>query len=240
MEGDFIFRSSTINPTVDPNYIEKKWEELVGKLNSLGKGPVLSVETWQKRFKDWKNSTRAKYRKIYENRLITGGGVGVKIELTPLEEIGLSVWGKVAVTGRPLVMVSGGLAGSTNDHLDEIENLDETEETAVSTNEGIGDIEEIIILNEATNKFGKKLYKLMNIAVFGMTMENIRKHRVVKLCGSWNGRYGAKNMIASSKFRGQTILGDDLIAIELAESEIVFNKPLYIGMAILDSFKTCM
>ena len=48
MEGDFIFRSSTINPTVDPNYIEKKWEELVGKLNSLGKGPVLSVETWQK------------------------------------------------------------------------------------------------------------------------------------------------------------------------------------------------
>ncbi|CAG9818875.1 unnamed protein product [Phaedon cochleariae] len=79
---------------------------------------------------------------------LLGGGVGVKIELTPLEEIGLSVWGKVAVTGRPLVMVSGGLAGSTNDHLDEIENLDETEETAVSTNEGIGDIEEIIILNE--------------------------------------------------------------------------------------------
>ncbi|XP_030755280.1 uncharacterized protein LOC115881776 [Sitophilus oryzae] len=79
MENDYIFRSGSINPTIDPNYINNKWYELVLKINCVGKGPSLTRQMWQKRFKDWKNATRVKYRKLLDNRSTTGGGVGDKI-----------------------------------------------------------------------------------------------------------------------------------------------------------------
>lgn len=48
IENDYAFRSNTINPTMDQNYIHKKWEELVYKLNAVGQGPALSIEEWKK------------------------------------------------------------------------------------------------------------------------------------------------------------------------------------------------
>ncbi|XP_050513693.1 uncharacterized protein LOC126889430 [Diabrotica virgifera virgifera] len=92
----------------------------------------------------------------------------------------------------------------------------------------------------ATNDFGRNLYKLANNSVFGKTMENIRKHRIVKLVRSWNGRYGAKNLISSARFHSRKIFNENLVAIELIKSDLVFNKPLYIGMTVLDISKLCM
>ncbi|XP_045466456.1 uncharacterized protein LOC123675190 [Harmonia axyridis] len=93
---------------------------------------------------------------------------------------------------------------------------------------------------KATTKFGKNQFKFANNAIFGKTMENIRLHRVVRLVNRYEGRFGAKNLIASPRFHSRTVFGEDLMAIELKKNELLFNKPLYIGMAILDISKVCM
>ncbi|XP_023312202.1 uncharacterized protein LOC111692425 [Anoplophora glabripennis] len=93
---------------------------------------------------------------------------------------------------------------------------------------------------QSTNEFEKNLYKLLINAIFGKTMENIRKHRIIKLKNHWDGQWGAKHFIASPNFHSSKIFGEDLVAIELNKSEICFNKPLYVGMCILDISKTCV
>ncbi|KAJ8950067.1 hypothetical protein NQ314_008073 [Rhamnusium bicolor] len=93
---------------------------------------------------------------------------------------------------------------------------------------------------QAKSNFEKNNYKLMNNAVYGKTMQNVRKHRIVRLVNKWEGRYGAKNLIASPNFQSRSIFSDNLMAIEMKKSRIIFDKPLYIGMAILDISKICV
>ncbi|XP_044739967.1 uncharacterized protein LOC123301296 [Chrysoperla carnea] len=90
----------------------------------------------------------------------------------------------------------------------------------------------------ASNEFEKALFKLMINAIFGKTMENVRKHRVVYIRKNWDGKHGVKKLIAKPNFHSMMVLDNDVSIVEMKKSQIRFNKPIYIGFTILDISKT--
>ena len=89
----------------------------------------------------------------------------------------------------------------------------------------------------ARNDFEKDFYKLMNNSVFGKTMENIRRHRNIKLV---NNKEEYLKTVMKPNFKSGTLLGDDLMACEMGKIKVVMNKPVYLGQAILDLSKLIM
>ena len=87
------------------------------------------------------------------------------------------------------------------------------------------------------NDFEKDFFKLMNNSVFGKTMENIRNRVDVRLV---NERKKAEKLAAKPSFKHLTIFDENLVAIHMKRTKLVFNKPVYCGMAILDISKTLM
>ncbi|XP_051176794.1 uncharacterized protein LOC127291636 [Leptopilina boulardi] len=62
----------------------------------------------------------------------------------------------------------------------------------------------------------------------------------VKLVTKWEGRYGAEALISKPNFHSRTIFNENLVAVELKKIEVFMNKPLYIGLSVLDISKTLM
>ena len=90
---------------------------------------------------------------------------------------------------------------------------------------------------EAENDFEKDFYKLMDNAVFGKTMENIRKHRDIKLV---NSKEAYLKAVMKRNFKSGTLFGPDLMGCEMGKVKVVMNKPVYLGQAILDLSKIVM
>ena len=77
----------------------------------------------------------------------------------------------------------------------------------------------------------------MNNAVFGKTMENVRKHRDIKLVTTDKRR----NQLASEpNYHTTKYFSENLMAIEMKKTKVKMNKPIYLGMSILDIRKTLM
>ena len=89
----------------------------------------------------------------------------------------------------------------------------------------------------AKNDFEKDFYKLMNSSVFGKTMENICKHRNIKLVNDEEEYF--RNVMRPN-FKSGTLLGPDLMGCEMGKIKVVMKKPIYLGQAILDLSKTIM
>ena len=89
----------------------------------------------------------------------------------------------------------------------------------------------------AKSKFEKDFFKLMNNSVFGKTIENIRKRQNVILV---DDRKLANKLSSKPNFERLTIFDENLVAVHMKKTEVYFNKPIYVGQAILDLSKTLM
>ena len=89
----------------------------------------------------------------------------------------------------------------------------------------------------AKNDFHKDLSKLMNNSVFGKTMENIRKHRDIKLVTMDKKR---SNLVSEPNYHTINLISEDLSIIEMQKTKVKMNKPIYLGLSIMEISKTLM
>ena len=82
---------------------------------------------------------------------------------------------------------------------------------------------------KATNHFEKEFFKLMNNAVFGKTMENVRKHRDLKLVKSDKKR---NKLVSEPNFHTMKLIDNNLTIIEMKNVKVKMNKPIYLGLII--------
>ena len=89
----------------------------------------------------------------------------------------------------------------------------------------------------AKDHFEKDLFKLMNNAVFGKTMENIRKHRNIKLVTTDKKR---NKLVSEPNYHTINYISEDLSIIKMNKTKVKMNKPIYLGLSILDISKILM
>ena len=103
-------------------------------------------------------------------------------------------------------------------------------------------LEPYIDINTKLRKAGKNdseknFCKLMNNAVFGKTMENIRKHRDIKLVTT-DKKKG--KLVSEPNYHTINLISEDLSIIEMKKNKVKMNKPIYLGLSILEISKILM
>lgn len=71
-------------------------------------------------------------------------------------------------------------------------------------------------------------------------MQNVRNHRHIKLNTHWDGRYGARELIAKPNFQSSLVIEEELVLIELNKTSVKMDIPIFIGLCILDESKKMM
>ena len=90
---------------------------------------------------------------------------------------------------------------------------------------------------KAKNNFEKDFFRLMNSVVSGKTMENERKHRNIELVKTERGR---NYLVSEPNYHITMLFTENVLAIELRKIQILINKPVYLGLSILDLSKSVM
>lgn len=95
----------------------------------------------------------------------------------------------------------------------------------------------------ATTKAAKEFYKLLNNAVFGKTMENVRNRSSLQLV---NERKTLLKMVSRPTYKTSTIFrpddedGNFLVGVAMHTTSVKLDKPIYAGVSILDLSKLHM
>ena len=90
---------------------------------------------------------------------------------------------------------------------------------------------------EAKNEFEKNFFKLMINSVFGKMIENLRKHRDIKLVTTDEKR---SKLVSEPNYHTTKRFSENLMAIEMKKTNVKMNKPIYLDMSILDISKMLM
>ena len=90
---------------------------------------------------------------------------------------------------------------------------------------------------KAKNNFEKDFFKLMNNSLFGKTMENIRNRVDVKLV---NTKEQLKKLVAKPNYERRKIFSENFLSVHMKKTSLKMNKPIYLGMCILELSKTIM
>ena len=88
---------------------------------------------------------------------------------------------------------------------------------------------------KAKKDFEKDFFKLMNNSVFGKTMENVRKHRDIKLVTIDKRR---NQLVSEPNYHTTKRFPEDLLAIAMNKIKLKMNKPVYLDLSILEISKT--
>ena len=80
-------------------------------------------------------------------------------------------------------------------------------------------------------------FKLMNNAVSLKTMENVRKHKDIKLATTEKRR---NCLVSELNYHTTTFFTENLLAIKIKKTEILMNKSVCLGISILELSKIIM
>jgi len=92
----------------------------------------------------------------------------------------------------------------------------------------------------AKSEFESLFYKLAINAIYGKTMENVRKRQLVDLVNSRAEADKFRKLVADPAFIKDKEFDNGLFAIHSKKTKITLNKPIYVGMAVLDLSKYIM
>ena len=90
---------------------------------------------------------------------------------------------------------------------------------------------------QSSSEFAKDFYKLMNNSVFGKSQENLRNRVNVEVITK---RDVALKRVCKPSFKRSQVIHEDLVIIQTAVSNLVLNKPIFVGFTVLDLSKLLM
>ena len=80
-------------------------------------------------------------------------------------------------------------------------------------------------------------FKLMNNAVFGKAMENVRKYRDIILVTTERRK---NYLVSEPNYHTTKFFTENVLATEMKKTEILMNEPICLGLSLLELSKILM